>query len=117
MVITLQANNYFTLQIQTMIFLQILYACLQISNYFHLINQFHCTIHRLVFILFYIIAHSYIGGMKLSPIKIQRTNGNYFTSNNYFTLHIQTMISKFCKHSLTLTYLHMGNYLDLINSC
>ena len=28
--------------------------------------------------------HSYIGGMKLNPINIQRSNGNYFTSYNSF---------------------------------
>ena len=37
--------------------------------------------------------HSYVGGMKLNPINIQRTNGKYFTSNNYFTLQIQTIMS------------------------
>ena len=36
---------------------------------------------------------SFDGGMKLNPINIQRSNGNYFTSNNYFTLQIQTMTS------------------------
>ena len=30
--------------------------------------------------------HSYVGGMKLNPINIPRSNGNYFSSNNYFTL-------------------------------
>ena len=54
--------------------------------------------------------HSYVGGMKLNPINNQRSNGNYFTSNTYFTLQIQTMIWKICKHSLTLTWLQIGNY-------
>ena len=27
---------------------------------------------------------SYVGGMKLNPINIPRSNGNYFTNNNYF---------------------------------
>ena len=30
--------------------------------------------------------YSYVGGMKLNPINIPRSNGNYFTNNNYFTL-------------------------------
>ena len=30
--------------------------------------------------------YSYVGGMKLKPINIPRSNGNYFTNNNYFTL-------------------------------
>ena len=30
--------------------------------------------------------YSYVGGMKLNPINIPRSNGNYFASNNYFTL-------------------------------
>ena len=30
--------------------------------------------------------YSYIGGMKLNPINTLRNNGNYFTSNNYFSL-------------------------------
>ena len=36
--------------------------------------------------------HSYVGGMKLNPINIPRSNGNYFTSDNYCTLQIQDMM-------------------------
>ena len=32
--------------------------------------------------------YSYVGGMKLNPINIERINGNYFISNNFFTLLI-----------------------------
>ena len=32
--------------------------------------------------------HSYVGGMKLNPINIQRSKGNYFTNNKLFSLQI-----------------------------
>ena len=40
--------------------------------------------------------HSYVGGMKLNPINIPRSNGNYFTSNIDFNLqflHIQILLN------------------------
>ena len=39
--------------------------------------------------------HSYVGGMKLNPINIPRSNGNYFSSNNYFTYKVQDLLDPF----------------------
>ena len=36
--------------------------------------------------------YSYIGGMKLNPINLPRSNGNYFTNNINYTLQIQDMM-------------------------
>ena len=54
--------------------------------------------------------HSYIGGMKLNPINIPRSIGNYFTSNNYLPF---ILIFLFC---LLLSNIMEINFFDLINS-
>ena len=50
--------------------------------------------------------HSYIGGMKLNPINIQRSNGNYFTSYNYFNFQVKIMMS----FPILYTCISMYNY-------
>ena len=39
--------------------------------------------------------YSYVGGMKLKPINIPRSNGNYFINNNYFTYKVQDLLDPF----------------------
>ena len=49
--------------------------------------------------------HSYVGGMKLNPINMERRNGNYLTCNSIL-----------CHLHILYVYFQISNYLHLINS-
>ena len=49
--------------------------------------------------------YSYVGGMKLNAINIPRSNGNYFISNNLFTLQISGHDYVICKFLHVFTHI------------